>query len=136
MSAGVVIFQILSNDTDVTDIVGSGNDCRVTPLAQYESYQTPFITYREVSTVPNATKSGVSTCDETLIQLDIVADTQAQAQDLADKVRTALDYAIGTYSGISLNQAMFSQQRTVFNEFAKNDGVAIIEHDYRLFINR
>ncbi len=136
MSAGVVIYQALSNNSTVTAIVGSGTNCRIYPLIQNQNYDIPAIIYSEISTTPNATKSGVSTMDESLMQLDIIATTRANAQTLASAVRSVLDYLQGTVSGITVSQCMFVQQRDSWNEFAKTEGLAVIQVDYKLFIAR
>lgn len=136
MSAGKVIYNLLSNTAGITAIVGSGNNCRIYPLVANQNYDIPCIVFSEISTTPNATKSGVSTMDESLYQLDIMASTRANAETLANLVRTALDYASGTYAGVTLGHSTFLQSRDTWNEFAKNTGVAMIQVDYKLFIQR
>ena len=136
MSAGVALYNILSNNAGVTAIVGTSSNCRIYPLIQNQNYQIPAIVYSEISTIPNATKSGVSTMDESLMQLDIIANTKAEAVTLANAARTALDYNRGSFGGVVVGQITFEQQRDSWNEFTKTMGAAVIQVDYRLFIAR
>jgi hypothetical protein len=137
MNAGVVIYSILSGSPNVTALVGSGDNCRVYPIRYNSGYDLPYITYQHISKSPNPTKTGPSTLDEDYYQLNIVAATPLQARDLAAKVRTALDYVGGVvFTGGTLQQSYMVTERDYFLDDAKNDGVCMIQQDYRLLIVR
>ncbi len=136
MSAAVVIYQILSAETDITDIVGSGNDCRVFPAVSNKNYDIPYITYQQIVNVPNPSKSGVSTLDEDVYQINIAAKTRAQCDTLAELVRIALDYATGTYSGSVLQLCVYQTQRDLWYENAQDDGLIVVSQDYKFFMVR
>lgn len=136
MNAGVIIYNILKNNADVTNIVGSGDNCRVFPLITNQSYDIPFITYQNITTLPNATKSGPSTLDEKFYQLNIVANTPESCTALAEAVRAALDYATYNNGDNTAQQIYFSDERDDWNNDAVNDGVCMIQQDYRLLIER
>jgi hypothetical protein len=133
---GTVIYTILKNNSAVNSIVGTGDNCRVYPLIDNQSYTIPFITFMNVGTNPNPTKSGVSTYDERLYQLNIVANTPEQAKTLSDAVRAALDYATGTYSGVVLQICMFEDEKDLWSETVTNDGGCMVMQDYKLSIVR
>ena len=137
MNTGVVIYQILSGDANITALVGSGNACRVFPIRYNMGYDLPYITYQQIAKTPNATKSGASTLDEDYYQLNIVAATPTAARDLAAKVRNALDYRTNVVFGsYTLQQAYIVTERDYFIDEAKNEGVCMIQQDYRLLIVR
>jgi len=132
MTAGQAIYSILKNNSGVNSIVGTGDNCRVFPLIDNQSYQIPFVTYENISTIASPTKSGVSTLDDKLYQINIVSNNPASTRILADAVRAALDYAT---TG-DLQQCYFSDERDDWNEQITNDGACMIQQDYRLLMNR
>lgn len=60
MEVGKVIYNILSNDSDVAPLVTTGGITRIFP-ARYKFSQNdptlPFIVYQVVSDIPNMTKT-------------------------------------------------------------------------------
>lgn len=136
MNAGTIIYNILKANSGVNSIVGTGDSCRVHPLINNQSYDIPFITFQNITTLPNATKSGPSTLDEKLYQLNIVANTPAACKTLAEAVRTALDYATYNVGANTAQQIYFSDERDDWSNEATNDGVCMIQQDYRLLIER
>lgn len=132
MNGGDVIYSILSNSAGVTGVVSE----RIYALIDNQSYTLPFITYSNVLTSPNATKSGPSTLDEKTYQINIVAATHKQCNALAELVRSALDYANGTYNGTVLQQCYMDDERTGWFDKITNDGGAMIMQDYVMLIER
>ena len=103
MTEGKAIYSILSSDSDVNAIVGT----RIYPQVAAQGAAFPFLVYVLQDTSPSYTKSGVSTLDE--VRYDIVAacETYAQASDLTNKVRTALDRYTGTVAGVVIDSIQF-----------------------------
>jgi hypothetical protein len=134
MNGGVVIYQILKSTSAVTDIVGAGDDCRVFPVTDIQNGALPFITFQKVNADPSNTKTGPSTVDEVLYQINIVAETPFATNVLAVKVREALDYATGTYEGVTLQQSYFQGERDGWSENVANEGACILHQDYKLRI--
>ena len=76
---------MLKDDSAVSALVGT----RIYPELAEEGAQTPYVVYSVVSNTPIDTKDSAPV-DEAQLEVFSVADTYAAANDLADKVRTAL----------------------------------------------
>jgi hypothetical protein len=132
MRAGEFIYTTLKNNATVNAIVGTGDNCRVFPLVDNQSFIVPFITYQTISTTANATKSGVSLMDIKTIQINIVGATPLLTTVLAEAVRTALDYT----TNVGIQQCYFDSERDDWQDTTTNDGACMIQQDYKLLINR
>jgi hypothetical protein len=128
ISGGIAIYNILKDDTAVAAIVSD----RIYPLVDNQSYVIPYITYQQIYTLPHATKSGPSTQDDKVYQLNIVSNTPIACRTLSEAVRDALEYA--TYTDVQ--KIFFEDERDDWNEEITNDGACMIQQDYRLIINR
>ena len=76
---------MLKDDSAVSALVGT----RIYPELAEEGAATPYVVYSVVSNTPIDTKDSAPV-DEAQLEVFSVADTYAAANDLADKVRTAL----------------------------------------------
>ena len=85
MKVGAAIYSMLKDDSAVAALVGT----RIYPELAEEGAQTPYVVYSVVSNTPVDTKDSAPV-DEAQLEVFSVADTYAAANDLADKVRTAL----------------------------------------------
>lgn len=85
MKVGAAIYSMLKDDSAVSALVGT----RIYPELAEEGAVTPYVVYSVVSNTPVDTKDSAPV-DEAQIEVFSVADTYAAANDLADKVRTAL----------------------------------------------
>ncbi len=85
MKVGAAIYSMLKDDSAVSALVGT----RIYPELAEEGAQTPYVVYSVVSNTPVDTKDSAPV-DEAQLEVFSVADTYAAANDLADKVRTAL----------------------------------------------
>jgi len=104
MNAGIAAYVILSQNTDVTDIVG----VNIFPEVAEQETATPFIVYQLQSVAPEDTHDGPSTLDEVRFEFLCYADSYALAADLGDKVRGALDRVSGTYNGVNVESIQFN----------------------------
>lgn len=85
MKVGAAIYSMLKDDSAVSALVGT----RIYPELAEEGAATPYVVYSVVSNTPIDTKDSAPV-DEAQLEVFSVADTYAAANDLADKVRTAL----------------------------------------------
>ena len=85
MKVGAAIYSMLKNDGAVSALVGT----RIYPELAEEGAQTPYVVYSVVSNTPVDTKDSAPV-DEAQLEVFSVANTYAAANDLADKVRSAL----------------------------------------------
>ena len=104
MNAGIAAYVILTQNTDVTDIVG----VNIFPEVAEQETATPFIVYQLQSVAPEDTHDGPSKLDEVRFEFLCYADTYALAADLGDKVRGALDRVSGTYNGVNVESVQFN----------------------------
>jgi len=92
MNEGKAIYSILTNDSDVSAIIGT----KVYPQIAAQGAAFPFVVYVLQDNSPSDTKSGVSTLDEVRYDIVAAAETYSELTDLTEKVRTALDRYTGT----------------------------------------
>jgi len=104
MNAGIAAYVILTQNTDVTDIVG----VNIFPEVAEQETATPFIVYQLLSVAPEDTHDGPSKLDEVRFEFLCYADSYALAADLGSKVRGALDRVSGTYNGVNVESVQFN----------------------------
>lgn len=103
MTEGKAIYSILTSDSAVSAIVGN----RVYPQIAAQGAAFPFVVYVLQDTSPSDTKSGVSTLDEVRYDIVVASESYAEASDLTNKIRTALDRYTGTVSGVVIDSIQF-----------------------------
>jgi len=103
MNEGKAIYSILTSNSDVSAIVGT----RVYPQIAAQGAAFPFVVYVLQDTSPSDTKSGVSTLDEVRYDIVVASETYAEASDLTNKIRTALDRYTGTVAGVVIDSIQF-----------------------------
>jgi hypothetical protein len=138
MEIGKVIYNILSNDSNVAPLVTTSGNLRIFP-SRYNfptDVKLPYITYQMFGDEPNNTKNGVSTYDYVRVQISIYHNSYADMVTLAGHVRTALDYVSGTYSGVVVDKIFYQDQNELYDDSAGSIGLYGIAQDYRFNINR
>ena len=139
MEVGKAIYNILSNDSNVSPLVTTGGVTRIFP-ARFKFSQNdptlPFIVYQIVTDIPNNTKNGVSTYDYITAQITIVHSSYGKLITLAKHVRNALDYVSGTYDGVKVDKIFFDNSIETFDDNSGTNGIYQIAQDYRFNINR
>lgn len=86
MKVGLAIHAITTGDSAVNSAVGG----RIYPELAPEGVSMPYLVYSVVSNSPSDAKDGTP-IDEAQVELFSVASTYSAANDLADKVRAAMD---------------------------------------------
>ena len=138
MEIGKVIYNILSNDSNVAPLITTSGNLRIFP-SRYNfptDVKLPYITYQMFGDEPNNTKNGVSTYDYVRVQISIYHNSYADMVTLAGHVRTALDYVSGTYSGVVVDKIFYQDQNELYDDSAGSIGLYGIAQDYRFNINR
>ena len=95
---GDVIYSLLSNSTDVTDIVST----RIYPFLAIEDVVYPYLVYTIENVDPTVSNCGASQLDKVTFNLEIYTKTLGQLEDLGNKVRAALDRYKGTTETIDV----------------------------------
>jgi len=138
MEIGKVIYNILSNDSNIAPLVTTSGNLRIFP-SRYNfptDVKLPYITYQMFGDEPNNTKNGVSTYDYVRVQISIYHNSYADMVTLAGHIRTALDYVSGTYSGVVVDKIFYQDQNELYDDSAGSIGLYGIAQDYRFNINR
>lgn len=86
MKVGLAIRPLLTSDSDVQAMISG----RVYPEQAPEGAQAPFIVYSIVSNSPSDSKNGTP-IDQVQVEVFSINTTYANTNELADKVRAALD---------------------------------------------
>jgi hypothetical protein len=128
MTVDTIIFGILSGNNAVTGIVGN----RIFPSQAPQTTAFPFVVFETISTMPNNTKSGASEMDKYRIQITTLSKDNNQANNIADKVRAALDY----YKSGDVQLISFQAQNSAFDNISGQDGIYLKYQDYFLTLSR
>lgn len=86
MKVGLAIYNLLKNDTPVDTLVSG----KIYPELAKEGVLMPYIVYSVVSNSPSDTKDGTP-IDEAQCEVFSVGTSYEMCNNLADKVRAALD---------------------------------------------
>lgn len=132
MKVGLAIRPLLTSDNAVQALVSG----RIYPEQAPEGASAPFIVYSVVSNTPSDSKNGTP-IDEAQVELFSVNTTYANTNDLADKVRAALDRkrttvtdALGT---INVESIQYTNEVTEVNNEKK---LFVAIQDYTIRIKR
>tara|TARA_R110002050_G_scaffold266360_1_gene407676 strand:- start:635 stop:1045 length:411 start_codon:yes stop_codon:yes gene_type:complete len=121
MKIGYAIYNILSNDGDVTDITST----RIYPNVAKQGTTFPFIVYQTTGVDPNDTKDGVSTVDGNSFMVLCYADSYSVVSNLSQEVRIALDRAKGTYNSVEVQTIQFTGYDEDFEIEGDGQGVYV-----------
>jgi len=103
MNEGKAIYSILTNDSDVSAIIGT----KVYPQIAAQGAAFPFVVYVLQDNSPSDTKSGVSTLDEVRYDIVAAAETYTELSSLTERIRLALDRYTGTVEGVVIDSIQF-----------------------------
>lgn len=129
MKVGAAIYSLLVNDSAVSAIVGT----RIYPELAEEGAAAPYVVYSVVSNTPSNTKDGTP-IDEAQLEIFSVGSTYAAANDLADKVRAALDRKSQIVVGTVTVQSIHYTNEVV--EVSEKRDLYISVQDYTTRITR
>lgn len=127
---GKAIYKLLTSATPVTALVST----RIYPDMATQDAAYPFIVYSHENTTPTDTKDGASPMDADDFSVHVYAKSYSVAQDIAGKVRAALDRFKGTSEGINIAQIIFDNQQSIDMDF--DNHVYAILQNYTIRVNR
>jgi hypothetical protein len=131
MKVGLAIRALLLDSSDVTAITN-----RIYPELAVEGADAPYIVYSVVSNSPSDAKDGTP-IDEAQVELFSVASTYSAANDLADKVRAALDRKSKTISvsggAVTVQSIQYTNEVT---EVSAERSLYVSVQDYTVRITR
>lgn len=129
MKVGAALRALLINDSAVQSLVSS----RIYPELAPEGAAMPYIVYSVVSNSPADSKDGTP-IDQAQVEVYSVDDSYADANDLADKVRAALDRKSRTTSGdtaIVVQSVQYTNEVTEVSDDRKTY-VSIQDYTFRI----
>ena len=112
MTVGKAIYHLLTNATDVTDIVST----RIYPEIAQQDADLPYIVYNVANNEPTDTKPEPSKLDTAQVEVNIYSDSYRVVIDLAVAVRAALDRVKGTYAGVNVQSIQYLNEIIDFDE--------------------
>ena len=112
MIVGKAIYYLLTNATDVTDVVST----RIYPEIAQQDADLPFIVYNVTNNEPTDTKPEPSKLDTAQVEVNIYAESYTDCIDLAVAVRAALDRVKGTYNGVNVQSIQYQNEIIDFDE--------------------
>jgi len=128
MIVGKAIYNILTNVTAVTDIVGT----KIYPEIAPQNESQPYIVYSVVSNSPTDTKEENGNVDEASIEVYCFNTKYSTAIDLGVAVRAALERKNGTFGGVKIQSINYTNEQMDVNP-ERSIWVAI--QDYTIRIN-
>lgn len=129
MNYGKIIYDILSNDSDVTNKVGS----RIYPDRASQGASYPYIVYSDVANPATNVKEGKAPVDQPTFQVSVFAKNKNEAADTSEKVRSALERTSGDYQGYTVADIAYDDYQSLYDE---DQNVHHIASDFELFIQR
>ena len=112
MKVGAAIYTMLKDDSAVSAVVGT----RIYPEMAAEGAQAPYIVYSVVSNTPVDTKDSAPV-DEAQLEIFSVASSYSAANDLADKVRKALNRKSKVvYDTVTVQSVQYTNEITEVSE--------------------
>lgn len=130
MKVGLACYKLLSERAAVSAIVGT----RIYPELAAEGAQMPYIVYSVVSNSPSDTKGGTP-IDEAELEVFSVAQSYSAANDLADKVRAALDRQNATVNvadgQVTVQSIQYTNEVTEVSEDRKTF-VSVQDYTFRI----
>jgi hypothetical protein len=129
MTVGKAIYYLLSNYTDLTDIV----DTRIFPEVAEQDSALPFVIYSVISNEPSDTHEGPSKLD--IAQVDVVMynTDYSELVDMGVAVRAALDRVTGTYNGVGVQSVQYTSEIIDFEDYSR---AYVLTQSYDVRINR
>jgi hypothetical protein len=122
---GDIVYNILSNDSNVTGLVGT----KIYPLMATQGTELPYITYQVISTSPNKNKDREISLKAIRLQIDIIGNTYSSVTNISDKVVDAISYKTGNYSGYDVDIITFEDENDlsdIENDFYRKEQDYII----------
>lgn len=95
---GKAVYQILSNDTKVKEMVGNN----IYPLVANQGTTYPFIIYRRTGIEPVASKDRFICSEVTSVDVIVASDRYDESIEVAELVKDALSGKNGIYSDIKV----------------------------------
>lgn len=112
MAEGNVIYHLLSNDADVTNIVSD----RIYPNKAPQAKRGDFIVFKRPTGSTVQIKNGKSGKDDSRWQVDGYCHNDDDRDLLEEAIRSALDRKSGTINGVNIERIRFLNWNNAFDD--------------------
>lgn len=112
LSAGAVIRGLLLSDEEVKKRTN-----KVFPIV-IDKATLPYILYRRASLQHNPTKAGMPGADTVTMEVVCYTASYADGVELAEAVRTALDYKRGEHDGVTMRSCVLTDSEEGYEDDA------------------
>lgn len=118
MSYGDGIRGILIADTDVTDIIGTGDNARLWPMKATQKAQgsRAWITYQQTDFEEEGNKDSASCLDTHQVDIDLFAKTYEDLIALSKAVRNAMNRFNGIINDVNIRTIVWNDIREFYEE--------------------
>lgn len=89
---------------------------RIYPRVLPQTPTLPAVVYQRLTTTPTHSHDGASDLDMSRLQLDVWADTYAEAREAAIAIRTTLDGERGMWSGMWISAVLLDSADDFFED--------------------
>ena len=129
MESGKAVYNILTNDSALANIVGA----KIYPELAQQDQATPYVVYTVAISEPSGTKQASSSLDEQSVTVYGVSPNYSECMDIGIAVRAALDRNGGAFAGVQVQTIDFDRADVTWDQGAK---AYVIEHIYTMRILR
>jgi|LAHS01.1.fsa_nt_gb hypothetical protein len=102
LSAGLIIRKILLESEAVTQ-----HTDKIFPVV-IDKAELPYILYRRAALEHNPTKAGYPGADTVQMEVNVYTEAYGEGIELAEAVRSALDYAQGEVPGLKMRSCVLT----------------------------
>lgn len=129
MESGKAVYNILTNDSALANIVGT----KIYPELAQQDQATPYVVYTVAISDPSGTKQASSSLDEQTVTVYGVSPNYSECMDIGIAVRAALDRNGGAFAGVQVQTIDFDRADVSWEDGHKS---YVIEHVYTMRILR
>jgi hypothetical protein len=123
MKAIKAIYTLLTQSTEVT--------ATIYPSRLLEGASLPAVVLTQISRVANNTSTGYSKSDVARVQIDCIGNTQTQAFDLSESVRSAMSAELPSiFQGVLVQNIAFDDEQIIESDDFGTRGATMVSQDY------
>jgi hypothetical protein len=123
MKAIKAIYTLLTQSTEVT--------ATIYPSRLLEGASLPAVVLTQISRVANDTSTGYSKSDVARVQIDCIGNTQTQAFDLSESVRSAMSAELPSiFQGVLVQNIAFDDEQIIESDDFGTRGATMVSQDY------
>jgi hypothetical protein len=125
---GKVIYDLLSNDANITSAVGT----RIYPVFAPQEAADPCITYGVEQTEYFHTKDAAATLHKNDCTVNVFSKTYSECEDISEYVISAMDRFSGTNNGVKVSNIVVTDRT---RDFDPTDRVFVNILEFDIMVN-